>query len=711
MTLSFTSFTEDPVPVQAPPTDVRWIDPTDAAYGMDADAVDNTAALQAACDAASSLGLDVLIPPLPEPNSYKLTGTVDLVDLSGLKIGALGGGQHTSVRLANVANNSPIFKMDGEAEVIGANGFVFERIRFEGLGIRATATNTVLIDRCVFVSGGLGYGISLDNSWGWTYRLSDFHANAAVAGAKAVVMNGLTGFDVDTCYLHQFDTCRFFNGGVGYRQQVTAASGTASWLRFENCYTENFDTAVDELLEVAGDSGVSFTMGGVQFQNCLHADTTGSDRAPMIRFLDATVTVRGLTLINADNFGTCVVQVDSTLRYPNFYDTLIQGCGSGQIVTSDKVTEYNAQYGTVSMKDGGLQVVSRSEYDNFTDVRGLGTMPFGIRKAGDRHLSFGTDHDGKMHWAPTGATGSGVKFDTNLYREGVGILATDTKLHVVTELEVDGAFNHDGSTFGVFGTTPAAQPAGTTDVLASLVTLGLRAASSNPPLNLGSGTVTGGRVNVGEFATDATAMLSILNGDTHLGTATTLYGTRSKIRYPATTTGFGIVYQAQAITVASAFTMNTAEAFEATSPSLGAASAITNVIGYQANNQGAAGVTNAYGLSVAAQSGAATLNIGAVFAGGTTANLWLNSNTASRAGGITFGTARDTDLFRASAGVLQTAGLTTTGLHTTAASATGTAGLNVPHGVAPTAPVDGDMWTTTAGLFVRINGATVGPLS
>ncbi len=48
------------------------------------------------------------------------------------------------------------------------------------------------------------------------------------------------------------------------------------------------------------------------------------------------------------------------------------------------------------------------------------------------------------------------------------------------------------------------------------------------------------------------------------------------------------------------------------------------------------------------------------------------------------------------------------GLVQTVASATGTAGLNVPHGAAPTSPVNGDIWTTTAGLFARINGATVG---
>lgn len=35
----------------------------------------------------------------------------------------------------------------------------------------------------------------------------------------------------------------------------------------------------------------------------------------------------------------------------------------------------------------------------------------------------------------------------------------------------------------------------------------------------------------------------------------------------------------------------------------------------------------------------------------------------------------------------------------------------IMHGVAPSAPVDGDIWTTTAGLYVRVNGVTVGPLS
>lgn len=40
------------------------------------------------------------------------------------------------------------------------------------------------------------------------------------------------------------------------------------------------------------------------------------------------------------------------------------------------------------------------------------------------------------------------------------------------------------------------------------------------------------------------------------------------------------------------------------------------------------------------------------------------------------------------------------------ASATGAASINLPHGTAPTSPVDGDVWTTTTGVLARVNGAT-----
>lgn len=61
--------------------------------------------------------------------------------------------------------------------------------------------------------------------------------------------------------------------------------------------------------------------------------------------------------------------------------------------------------------------------------------------------------------------------------------------------------------------------------------------------------------------------------------------------------------------------------------------------------------------------------------------------------------------------LIQTSGATAVtidagGKTTTKASASANAGFNLPHGAAPSAPADGDMWSTTAGAFIRINGVT-----
>lgn len=47
---------------------------------------------------------------------------------------------------------------------------------------------------------------------------------------------------------------------------------------------------------------------------------------------------------------------------------------------------------------------------------------------------------------------------------------------------------------------------------------------------------------------------------------------------------------------------------------------------------------------------------------------------------------------------------------TTLASQTSGAGFNLPQGQPPANPQNGDLWTTLTGLYVRINGATVGPM-
>lgn len=60
---------------------------------------------------------------------------------------------------------------------------------------------------------------------------------------------------------------------------------------------------------------------------------------------------------------------------------------------------------------------------------------------------------------------------------------------------------------------------------------------------------------------------------------------------------------------------------------------------------------------------------------------------------------------------LNVAGGTMAGPLVTAAPSAAAAGLTLPPGAAPSGPNNGDLWTTSAGLYARINGSTVGPLS
>lgn len=60
---------------------------------------------------------------------------------------------------------------------------------------------------------------------------------------------------------------------------------------------------------------------------------------------------------------------------------------------------------------------------------------------------------------------------------------------------------------------------------------------------------------------------------------------------------------------------------------------------------------------------------------------------------------------------LSTAGGVMTGRLVTAAPTTAGSGFRLPQGAAPTSPVNGDMWVTSAGLFVRVNGSTLSPIT
>jgi hypothetical protein len=82
-----------------------------------------------------------------------------------------------------------------------------------------------------------------------------------------------------------------------------------------------------------------------------------------------------------------------------------------------------------------------------------------------------------------------------------------------------------GSTnkLGFFGATPVVQPANTVELVALLVSLGLRATGGNPALNLGTGAITCGAFNPGGLTTIADAQNIAVGSTTgtKVGTAVT----------------------------------------------------------------------------------------------------------------------------------------------------------------------------------------------
>lgn len=116
-----------------------------------------------------------------------------------------------------------------------------------------------------------------------------------------------------------------------------------------------------------------------------------------------------------------------------------------------------------------------------------------------------------------------------------------------------------------------------------------------------------GAIGIGQGQAVSAGRMVTIGGTLNALTATVLlqpsYGADS-----AGNLGYG--FDASCNTTAAAFTLGGYSAFRANSPFLGAGSAITTVYGFQATNQGKAGVINAYGVYIAAQSGASTLNVG-----------------------------------------------------------------------------------------------------
>lgn len=95
-------------------------------------------------------------------------------------------------------------------------------------------------------------------------------------------------------------------------------------------------------------------------------------------------------------------------------------------------------------------------------------------------------------------------------------------------------------------------------------------------------------------------------------------------------------------------------------------------------------------------------------------NTWTGLNTFNggvNINGLPLGTAATQNIGTVGSTVPLLSGANSFGAKTTFFPSTaGSASINLPQGVTPTSPANGDLWSTSLGLYVYINGSTVGPL-
>lgn len=144
-----------------------------------------------------------------------------------------------------------------------------------------------------------------------------------------------------------------------------------------------------------------------------------------------------------------------------------------------------------------------------------------------------------------------------------------------------------------------------------------------------AGTVQTGNLGVGGASAASVAVYIIPS----TLTSADQRGVYSVPVFSSAATGTAYPIYAAIQTAAASFTVTSADVVSVGAPTLGLNSAIATLRGINVVNQGAPGVTNAYGIYIAAQSGAATTNIGLYNAGTTT----LAGATTLDGGLVTYG--------------------------------------------------------------------------
>ena len=372
------------------------------------------------------------------------------------------------------------------------------------------------------------------------------------------------------------------------------------------------------------------TLGGLQVNGAADIRPTASAaKALQVR---ASTTSPGNILELQSSAGTAVVAVDSVGRTvigsPTVATDTMLRVGNG---ATSPVTGGNA-FGI--WVDAVIPSTAGVSYAMIGQIK-TAASAFTVTRAAS-YLAF----------APTLGAGSAITDLMGFYGDNLSVsgVATSHGVRVITGNTYT-ANLEAGLTANVWLNSDVASIAGGIALGTARDTSLFRDASNR--LATGGGFRAAGIAAVGATAVSAPAVLAVSNLTTHPSTATSIFGVTVDYAAPSTATVASYNYYAQVRTSAAAFTLALGVGMLVTTPSVGAGSAITTTTGVNIASQAGSGITTSYGLIVNSGN-----TIAARLDGGTTANLWLNTDTASILGGVAFGTSRDVGLFRSGAGSL-----------------------------------------------------------
>ena len=382
----------------------------------------------------------------------------------------------------------------------------------------------------------------------------------------------------------------------------------------------------------------------------------------------------------------------------NFPDTLTASSSTaGAVTIGDGNAATNVAIGGGNINAGGVLTIGGS-VDNRTVANWYrdGTYEFGVQKATGRGVDYfftGASNFNVVQRATYGTVGGTVLFSV-ASTGTVSIASTTASSSAITgALQVAGGIGVAGASYFGGGINLTTAASGTSQ---------LTIANTN-------GT---GKAHVGSFASSTYLSTNYfyLSGhttdDATLGSASIVLGVDRTIKFfsaaASATPANSLILTLDGATNAATF-----------AGAVTAGGKITSAVSLPAGNNPLYDTT---GLTTGRGAFAIT-STGAGLAFGVESSTPGTSLTGSAAYSSYFGTSNATAAYLITNSVIRltidgsTGAATFAGTVIAPAATASLAPLRIPHGTAPTSPTNGDMWTTTAGLFIRINGATVGPLS